>query len=84
MVGGSKIVIIGGKISLDEGLGPKIVIIWWEDPRLSLFGGRIYPDYGWRIQDFHYPVGESLRIVAGGIKAVIIMLENLPGLWRKF
>ncbi len=54
MGGGSKIVII---------LGENISGLWWEDPRLSLFSGRISPDCGERIQDFHFSVGESLRIV---------------------
>jgi hypothetical protein len=69
--------------------GFKIVIILWknlsglwrEDPRLSLFGGRISSDCGGRIQDCHYSVGESLRIVVGGFKTGISLSENLSGLW---
>jgi hypothetical protein len=55
--------------------------LWRENPRLSLFGGRISPDYGWRVPDFHFPVGESLHIMAGGFQIFIFLWENLSRLW---
>ncbi len=61
-----------GRISPDCGV---------KDSRLSFFCGRISLDCGGRIQDCHYSVEESLRIVAGGSKIVIILWESLSGLW---
>jgi hypothetical protein len=91
--GGSKIVIVwwenlSGRIK--AGVSKTVIIRWRnlfglkrEDLRLLLFGMRISPDCGGRIEDCHYSAWESLRIKAGGSKIVIIWYENLSGLWGK-
>jgi hypothetical protein len=76
---------VGESLRIMEG-GSQIVIIWWEnlsgfrrdDSRLSLFCGRISPNYGRRIPDCHYSLGESLWIKVGGSKLVIILWKTSP------
>jgi hypothetical protein len=80
VVEGSNIVIIGWENLSGLWKEDPRLLIKAEDPRLRLFGVRISPDYGGRIQVCYYLVGESLWIVAGESKIVIIWCENLYGL----